>query len=98
MLTGRYEVCKTSSFEMLSHRNYFCTFHASAIDMDIIKSPLCSGYLVGGEPSCLGVYLEVLVRGDDAVLDLARGVQRVVLRVLVPRPHLDHRRLCNART
>ena len=49
-------------------------------------------YLVCREPACLRVYLEVLVGGHDAVLDLAGGVELVTPGVTVLSLHLDHHR------
>ena len=52
-------------------------------------------YLVRGEPACLRVYLEVLVGGHDAVLDLAGGVELVAPGVPVLGPDLNHHRAWN---
>ena len=51
-----------------------------------------TSYLVSGEPPGLRVYLEVLVSGHDAVLDLPGGVEGVAGGVPVLGPHLDHHR------
>lgn len=52
-------------------------------------------YLVRREPACLRVYLEVLVGGHDAVLDLAGGVELVAPGVPVLGPDLNHHRAWN---
>ena len=52
-------------------------------------------YLVCREPACLRVYLEVLVGGHDAVLDLTGGVELVAPGVPVLGPDLDHHRAWN---
>lgn len=51
-----------------------------------------ASYLVRREPACLRVYLEVLVGGHDAVLDLTGGVELVPPGVSVLGLHLDHHR------
>ena len=56
------------------------------------KQSLCSHNTHGirGEPASLRVNLELLVSGDDAVLDLSRWRVRVLLCILVTGNHLHH--------